>query len=104
MRNIEGFWELVLGSNPVLPANQSPQAQSLPVPCEKGPLSAGLPRLNWAGETDREQRVRHLPHHFSVGGFRCQYCPAVPAGWGVIRPETASLMRGAAWAPRSARW
>ena len=30
-----------------------------------------------AGEPGREQRVRHLPHHFSVGGFRGQYCPAV---------------------------
>ena len=60
-------------------ANQSPRVQSLPMPCEKGPLSAGLSRLNWAGEPGREQRVRHLPHHFSVGGFRGQYCPAVPA-------------------------
>ena len=98
MRNIEGFWELVLGSNPVLPANQSPRAQSLPMPCEKGPLSAGLSRLNWAGEPGREQRVRHLPHHFSVGGFRGQYCPAVPArtpappsGLGVAVDRRAAL-------------
>ena len=54
MRNIEGFWELVLGSNPALPANQSPRALSLPMPFEKGPLSAGLTdvelgRRNWPG-------------------------------------------------------
>src|SRR4029077_11075759 len=60
-------------------ANQSPRVQSLPMPCGKGPLSAGLSRLSWAGEPGREQRVRHLPHHFSGGGFRGQCCPAVPA-------------------------
>src|SRR4029077_20884036 len=35
-------------------ANQSPRVQSLPMPCGKGPLSAGLSRLSWAGEPGRE--------------------------------------------------
>src|SRR4029077_6263920 len=63
-------------------ANQSPRVQSLPMPCGKGPLSAGLSRLSWVGEPGREKRVRHFPHHFSGGGFRGQCCPAVPAGRG----------------------
>jgi hypothetical protein len=41
--------------------------------------------------------VRHLPHHFSVGGFRGQYCPAVPAGRGVASGRTP---RGASEVPR----
>ena len=45
MPNIEGFWELVLGSNPVLPANQSSLVRSLLTQGEKGPLLGGLSEL-----------------------------------------------------------